>query len=204
MAVSEEQKRRDISEVQTFLRSISYYNQNIPRIIPDGIYGDETAEAVKAFQREYGLPVTGEVDFETWQTMYRVFLVAEAYYAELVKIAPFSERDLVLETGNKGYLIYLLQAMLNTISEFYDNIIPPEMNGVYDEKTAASIRQVQHITGMKPDGKTDRLTWNALALLYNIHSAEENKNRLVESQSENTVEKPEVRTVMARSERNVG
>ena len=36
---------------------------------PDGFYGDKTRTAVSAFQQRRGLPVTGEVDCATWQTM---------------------------------------------------------------------------------------------------------------------------------------
>ena len=59
---SDEQLRQHIRELQQFLFGISHYNVRIPVIIPDGIYGPETAGAVKIFQQEYGLMPTGEVD----------------------------------------------------------------------------------------------------------------------------------------------
>ena len=62
---SDEQLRQHIRELQQFLFGISHYNVRIPVIIPDGIYGAETAGAIKIFQQEYGLMPTGEVDRNT-------------------------------------------------------------------------------------------------------------------------------------------
>ena len=66
---SDEQLRQHIRELQQFLFGISHYNVRIPVIIPDGIYGPETAGAVKIFQQEYGLMPTGEVDRYTWDKL---------------------------------------------------------------------------------------------------------------------------------------
>ncbi len=44
---------------------ISYCDHNIPCLIPDGIFGEETLEAVMRFQRQSGRPVTGRVDNAT-------------------------------------------------------------------------------------------------------------------------------------------
>ena len=41
MAYTEDQKSRHITELQRYLYSISHYNEKIPRIFPDGIYGPE-------------------------------------------------------------------------------------------------------------------------------------------------------------------
>ena len=51
MAYTDEQKLRHISELQRYLYSISHYNKKIPRILPDGIYGPETTQAVRTFQQ---------------------------------------------------------------------------------------------------------------------------------------------------------
>ena len=38
----------------------------IPPVEPDGIYGEQTAEAVRKFQKIFDMPQTGVVDFATW------------------------------------------------------------------------------------------------------------------------------------------
>ncbi|MBD1903638.1 peptidoglycan-binding domain-containing protein [Coleofasciculus sp. FACHB-125] len=39
---------------------------------PDGIFGDRTEKAVRAFQQKYGLSVDGEVGDETWAKLQEV------------------------------------------------------------------------------------------------------------------------------------
>lgn len=41
----------------------------LPQFGVDGIYGPETAAAVKQFQRQHDLPVTGKVAAATWQAL---------------------------------------------------------------------------------------------------------------------------------------
>lgn len=73
MIFSEMQKREHINELQRYLHDISYYDPNIPRIIPDGIYGTETSDAVRAFQRQYGLIDNGETNPATWMMIVEVY-----------------------------------------------------------------------------------------------------------------------------------
>ena len=67
MRPSESFVGQPIRSLQTMLRVISEYNGSVPTLIPDGIYGNETRDAVIAFQRNNGLPVTGITDQQTWE-----------------------------------------------------------------------------------------------------------------------------------------
>ena len=46
----------------------------IPYIAADGIYGQQTADAVKIFQRVFGLPQSGVVDYPTWYEISRIYV----------------------------------------------------------------------------------------------------------------------------------
>ena len=63
-----------IAEVQRYLRAISYRHASIPHIGVDGIYGEQTREAVRAFQVLFSLLETGVVNEETFSRLYREFL----------------------------------------------------------------------------------------------------------------------------------
>lgn len=63
---TDEQKRRHIYDLQVCLRRIQQENDHPQPLVPDGIFGAETAEAVRAHQRQNGLPVSGQVDRATW------------------------------------------------------------------------------------------------------------------------------------------
>lgn len=72
-----------VRQIQEELARISRSYPAIPTITPDGIYGTATRGAVEAFQRIFGLPVTGVIDYKTWYRISEIY-VAVARLAELV------------------------------------------------------------------------------------------------------------------------
>ncbi len=71
-----------VRQMQEQLARISRSYPAIPTISADGIYGNRTKEAVEAFQRVFGLPVTGVVDYKTWYEISAIY-VAVTRIAEL-------------------------------------------------------------------------------------------------------------------------
>ena len=55
-----------VRQLQQQLNRIAKNYPAIPTLIPDGIYGPDTAEAVRMFQKIFHLPQTGIVDYPTW------------------------------------------------------------------------------------------------------------------------------------------
>ena len=55
-----------VKQMQEQLNLIGEFYNAIPYLVPDGIYGERTAQAVRTFQRLFDLPQTGVVDFPTW------------------------------------------------------------------------------------------------------------------------------------------
>lgn len=72
-----------VRQIQQQLARISKSYPAIPRIRPDGIYGEDTREAVEVFQSVFGLPVTGVVDYNTWYEISAIY-VAVTRIAELM------------------------------------------------------------------------------------------------------------------------
>ncbi|MFR8139161.1 MAG: peptidoglycan-binding domain-containing protein, partial [Blautia hansenii] len=52
-------------------------------VTADGIYGEATQNAVREFQRIFGLPATGVVDYPTWYEIQDIY-VGVTRIAELV------------------------------------------------------------------------------------------------------------------------
>ena len=73
MPYTEQQKKEHIRELQTYLYGISLFDRRVPQVLPDGVYDRYTEEAVKAFQRAYGLPDTGETDSATWDRIAAIY-----------------------------------------------------------------------------------------------------------------------------------
>ena len=63
-----------IREVQRYLRAVSYRHESVPHIGIDGIYGEGTRAALRAFQILFSLAPTGVADDETFALLYREFL----------------------------------------------------------------------------------------------------------------------------------
>ena len=63
-----------VLQLQEQLNAISNNYPLIPKVQEDGIYGAGTAEAVQVFQRVFGLPVTGTVDYRTWYKVQEIYV----------------------------------------------------------------------------------------------------------------------------------
>jgi peptidoglycan hydrolase-like protein with peptidoglycan-binding domain len=69
-----------VRQIQEELNLIGEYYNAIQPLIPDGIYGENTAKAVAQFQKIFNLGDSGIVDYPTW---YRISDI----YVRLSKIA---------------------------------------------------------------------------------------------------------------------
>jgi peptidoglycan hydrolase-like protein with peptidoglycan-binding domain len=72
-----------VQQVQDQLSVIAGVYTAIPKITADGVFGEQTAEAVRQFQKIFKLPVTGVIDFATW---YRISHI----YVGITRIAEYS------------------------------------------------------------------------------------------------------------------
>jgi len=63
-----------VRTIQHQLNAIAKNYPLIPKLIEDGVYGERTVEAVKTFQKIFGLPVTGSVNFPTWYAISDIFV----------------------------------------------------------------------------------------------------------------------------------
>ncbi len=156
----------NIYEIQTYLRYLSRYIPQIPAVVPDGIYGEQTKNSVRAFQRRYGLPANGEMDFETWTRLVEVYdetVRAEKYpkpvYVFPVDIPHFKEGDRLEE-------IYVLQVMLRRLAKIFGNIHMPKFTGVFDLDTRKAVEDFARLYGKETFGRVDRELWNIIAETY--------------------------------------
>ena len=167
MSYTEKDKISHIREIQGYLRGISHANPRIHRIVPSGVYDDATREAVLDFQREYGLPVTGEIDRSTWDAIVVEYKNVRRQYGKGECLYPFFSGGMMIKQGSEGYQVFLLQTMLNAIADNYDNIIKPSINGSFDNATASAVKQIQAASGLPLTGDVDINTWNILAHAFN-------------------------------------
>ena len=63
-----------VAQMQEQINRIHQNYPAVPYIAADGIYGQNTANAVRIFQRIFGLPQTGIVDYPTWYEISRIYV----------------------------------------------------------------------------------------------------------------------------------
>ncbi len=162
MAYTDDQRKAHIKELQTMLHSISYYNPAIPRIVPDGIYGASTADAVQAFQQFYGLRVTGEVNSATWEKIAEISQELAENVPEPLEAFP-PKKNTVISLGDRNFTVYVIQSILHELSEKYGDIPDCGISGIFDPDTQRAIQLFQRMCGLPVTGGVDCKTWNMLA-----------------------------------------
>lgn len=63
-----------VLQLQEQLNRIAQNYPALPIIVEDEIYGSATADSVRTFQRIFGLPATGIVDYPTWYKVSEIFV----------------------------------------------------------------------------------------------------------------------------------
>lgn len=159
-------KKEIIRQLQQFLRTISASNQNIPLIDVDGIFGKETANAVRAFQKEYGLNVTGIADNQTLDAIYKEYLRVLKLKRPSNALQIFENNE-ILKPGDESDEVYVIQLMLNSINRRFVNIPPIAVTGKLDDKTINSVNKINEKFGTSPQNHIDSSIWNDLSNLYN-------------------------------------
>lgn len=161
-----------IRSLQTMLQILSKDDPTFPNVIPDGIYGPDTMNAVSAFQRRYGIPVTGIADQETWE------LIVEKHEPARIRIEKAQPIEVIIDPGevyrygDSNPNIYLLQSMLTQLSNDHPSIDAPGHSGVMDETTVASLTAFQRIADLPQTGELDKITWKHLVLQFTLNTHE--------------------------------
>ena len=155
-----------IYNLQRYLRQLSRFDPDIPAVDEDGIFGEETRASLEAFQRKYGLPITGTADPETWAMLFNEYLASvEAYTRpQPVYLFPRFPADYSVGLGDENLLVGVIQLLLREITTLYgrdDSVIP--LDGVFGDVTEQAVKDFQAVNRLPPDGRVDRITWNRLA-----------------------------------------
>jgi peptidoglycan hydrolase-like protein with peptidoglycan-binding domain len=155
-----------IFNLQRYLRQLSRFDPDIPSVDEDGIFGEETRRALSAFQRKYGLPITGVADSETWAMLFNEYLASvEAYTRPSpVYLFPRFPADYSVGQGDEGLLVGVIQQLLRDVTLLYgrDETLVP-LDGIFGEITEQAVKDFQTVNRLPPDGRVDRVTWNRLA-----------------------------------------
>lgn len=154
--------------LQYYLCFLSYFNLKLPYVAVDGIFGDETRDAVLAFQSLYGLDVDGIVGRDTWDMIQNAYAgVLTSLPDEYRSYSSLLYPGYIITTGASGKVVEQLQTYLKTIAANNPSIPDVTVDGYYGEETKKAVLAVQKLEGIEQNGQVGVLTWNAIVNLYN-------------------------------------
>ena len=159
---------RNVYVLQYYLAYISLFYPTVSAPLTDGDFGRGTEDAVRSYQRTFGLEDTGIVDETTWnsiQSTYYEILSRFPYDFSDGLILPYPGR--VLRIGVDGNDVRALQEYLNYISNTYTEIPKISVDGAFGPSTAAAVNKFVDIFGL-PDSKSrvNAQVWNAIISVY--------------------------------------
>ena len=159
-----------IRSLQTMLRVLAENSDEYKALIPDGIYGPDTMEAVRVFQRKNKLPATGVTDQETWDRVVELYALALVEVVQPQTLSVLLNPGQTITYGEKNAAVYLAQVILVVLSENYHCLVSPPVTGVLDLATRDALAAFQQLSGLPITGNLDRHTWKHLALQFPMAS----------------------------------
>lgn len=152
-------KKSAIREVQNYLFKIAHVVDYLPHTPIDGIYGEQTREAVKLYQGKNGLAETGETDYLTFTLLYNDYLQSEKKLAD--------KRHHTLKKGDQGDDVAHLHNILRRLSKRYPTIRRVPNTSFFSDETERNVREMQRILILEPNGIADARFQSRLELELN-------------------------------------
>ncbi|MEE0982291.1 MAG: peptidoglycan-binding protein, partial [Acutalibacteraceae bacterium] len=160
-----------VRTLQYYLAFIGFFDPDFPQISVDGIFGQETYDAVLTFQKKNKLKVDGIVGRSTWNA------IQDAYDGILRTLPPRYKNysNLIypgyfITTGATGDVVRQLQRYLRVIGQNNPSVPVISVDGQYGSRTKAAVEAVQRLNGLEPTGQVGPITWNAIIDLYQDYS----------------------------------
>jgi peptidoglycan hydrolase-like protein with peptidoglycan-binding domain len=161
----------EVRRIQETLNRIRTDYPAIPKNYePDGVFGPETTEAVKAFQRIFNLTPDGIVGKDTWYKIARIYVAIKKLGeldSEGIRVGIRNQPPtVVLKQGSKGNDVVELQFILGMLSAFYPNMPSVVADGTFGNTTKEAVMAFQEMVGLPEDGIVGPSTWEALYDVY--------------------------------------
>lgn len=157
----------NVLKMQLFLNRIRMNFPAIPEIyLLDGYYGENTEDAVRAFQGIFNYPETGIIDQAIW---YRINYI----YGAVTKLSELTFEGMQLsqwmDTSSRVYLegdvrpgVEIIQYGLNVLSIYYPTIPQVAITGIFDSKTREAVIEFQKTMNLQTTGNITQETYQIL------------------------------------------
>ncbi len=161
----------DVLNIQTRLNRIGIDYPQLPFVLSLSSYFDvDTEISVRAFQRIFGLPITGEVDRDTWYEIQYIYTAVK----RLATLDSEGERPqsdsfggVDLKRRDRGTEVLRMQWYLNRISFFLNGSLPTNApTGIFSEATEKNVTEFQRYFDLPQTGIINEETWNRIVSVY--------------------------------------
>lgn len=173
--------------IQLQLNRIAQNYPLIPNIArADGVFGQDTENAVKTFQQIFNITPDGVVGKATWYRIKRVYFavkrISELFSEGITVTQAQRQFPSSLEIGDEGVPVRTLQFYLRILSNFIPTMPFVADDGVFGQSTRDAVIAFQTYAGLSSDGVVGRTTWNALINAYDdIESTLRNEYNIASS-----------------------
>lgn len=156
-----------IQLLQYYLNILAYFNPALNTVTSDGVFGRETLNAVKVFQEEYGLPITGIVDRRSWNKLTEIYgeildMLPEDYAREKAKLFP----GYIITLGTRNDDVRDLQTYLDFIGKNIPELPRVAIDGIFGQNTLAAVNAFQRLNGIPETRFVGAVTWDAIRRQY--------------------------------------
>ncbi len=160
-----------VKVIQRELNQISQNYPLIPKINPvDGIFGENTEESVRTFQRIFNLTPDGIVGKATWYRLiylYTGILRLNELDSEGQRLFGLNLQypDAISE-GNTGEKVTILQYFLSVIASFDPGIPFVKIDGTFGPETKNAVLSFQQGYDLEQDGIVGEKTWDKMYAVF--------------------------------------
>ena len=153
-------RSEDVRHMQLRLNEIARTYTGINSQTVDGAYGANMSDAVRRFQRQFGLSADGILGSDTWN---KIVSVHNAMQAGNPTHVTTQYPGVPLRVGSTGDYVRFVQSYLNGISG------RPllTVDGNYGQNTTRAVGLFQATAGLPVDGVVGSATWAALIPAFN-------------------------------------
>ena len=171
--IREGARGRSVQQAQYLLNFISEFFPAVPAVLQNSSYTRDMTNAVREFQRRFGLNPDGIIGPITWRELYRVYwgirdgVTLPPGNGNVVpplppgQVPPYPGQ--LIRVGSRGTDVERVQRCLNAMRICFPTIGQLNVDGIFGPLTQASVIEFQRrFGGLNPDGIVGPLTWNAL------------------------------------------
>ncbi len=159
----------DVKVIQSQLNRIGDNYPALRKLTVDGIFGASVEAAVKDFQDVFNLTSDGIVGKATWYKISYIY-VSVKNLAQLTSegesIQDGGYPGYVVQSGDKGTNVLIVQYYINLASMYIGSIYSLELDGIFGSGTAEQVKNFQRYFNLTADGKVGEITWNKMFSVY--------------------------------------